>query len=74
MPIGFCCEKCVLYDAAHTCLKNKTKRSERDRIEESAEERMELLSTSIESGLLKVKIKKKGEEIPIYIDLQKHLE
>jgi hypothetical protein len=74
MPIGFCCEKCVLYDAAHTCLKNKTKRSERVGIKESAEETLELLSTSIESGLLRVEIKKKGEKIPIYIDLQKHLE
>lgn len=74
MPIGFCCEKCVLYDVAHTCLKNKTRRSERVGSKQPVEETMELLSTSIESGLLRVEIKKKGEKIPIYIDLQKHLE
>ncbi len=74
MPVGFCCSHCNLYDEAHTCLKNKTKRPERVGIKESAEEGMELLSTSIESGLLKVEIQKKGEKIPIYIDLKKHLE
>jgi hypothetical protein len=74
MPVGFCCSHCVLYDEAHTCLKNKTKRSESAGNEQPAEEAMELISTSIESGLLRVEIKKKGEKIPIYIDLQKHLE
>ena len=74
MPVGFCCEKCILYDVNHTCLKNKTKRAEISESKETVEETMEILSTSIESGLLRVEIKKKGEKIPIYIDLQKHLE
>jgi hypothetical protein len=73
MPVGFCCSHCVLYDEAHTCLKTKTKHYEHAKSKESTEEGLKLLSTSIESGLLKVEIKKKGEKIPIYIDLQKHL-
>jgi hypothetical protein len=40
---------------------------------ESGEE-IKPISSSIEDGLLKVIIKKKNEKIPIYIDLQKHLE
>ncbi len=75
MPIGFCCSKCVLYDEEHTCLKTKTKHLTHHELsgKESGEE-IKPISSSIEDGLLKVIIKKKDEKIPIYIDLQKHLE
>jgi hypothetical protein len=73
MPIGFCCSKCVLYDEEHTCLSTKTKRvSEKSvRLKEGE---LKPISTSIENGLLRVVIKKNDKEIPVYIDLQKHLE
>ena len=70
MPIGFCCSKCVLYDEKHTCLNMKTKK----KTTVNNDEILEPISTSIENGLLRVVIKKDNKEIPVYIDLQKHLE
>ncbi len=75
MPVGFCCSKCQLYDAQHTCLNTKTQRKET--LSEEDKEKMEELrpvSTTIEDGILKVVIGKKDKEKEIYIDLQKHLE
>ena len=74
MPEGFCCSHCYLYNEQRTCLKTKTKRSEGDTAPKAPKEELIPIETSIEDGLLRVVIKKKGEEIPIYIDLQKHLE
>jgi hypothetical protein len=74
MPEGFCCSHCFLYNEQRTCLKTKTKRPEEGAAPKASEEELKPVSTSIEDGLLRVVIKKKGEEIPIYIDLQKHLE
>ena len=73
MPIGFCCSKCVLYNEEHTCLSMKTKKltAKSGNLKEEA---LEPISTSIENGLLRVVIKKDDKEIPVYIDLQKHLE
>lgn len=73
MPIGFCCSKCNLYNEEHTCLKTKNKPLNHQKDSESVEA-IEPVSTSIDGGLLKVVIKKKDDKIPIYIDLQKHLE
>ncbi|MFX1498767.1 MAG: hypothetical protein ACFFBH_14685 [Promethearchaeota archaeon] len=75
MPIGFCCSKCYLYNEEHTCLKTKNKplNHEKSKGIESVDT-IEPLSTTIEDGLLKVVIKKKNDKIPIFIDLQKHLE
>jgi hypothetical protein len=70
MPIGFCCSKCVLYNEEHTCLNTKTKK----KATISKDDLLEPVSTSIENGLLRVVIKKDNKEIPVYIDLQKHLE
>jgi len=74
MPVGFCCSHCYLYNEQHTCLNTKTKNPTGERIKLKPGEEIQPLSSSIEGGLLKVVIKKKDEEIPIYIDLQKHLE
>ena len=77
MPIGFCCSMCDLYDEIHTCLKTKSKLPIKAKVSnglEEDDEKIEPISTSIEEGLLKVVIKKKGIEIPIFIDLQKYLE
>lgn len=71
MPAGFCCSNCYLYDENHTCLKTKTRRLTDAQKEEI--EQIRPLSTSIENGILKVVIGKKGEKIPIFIDLQKQL-
>jgi len=73
MPIGFCCSKCVLYNEEHTCLSTKTKKLT-GKSGEAKEEILRPISTSIENGLLRVVIKKDDKEIPVYIDLQKHLE
>ncbi|MHA1510067.1 MAG: hypothetical protein ACTSO6_15370 [Promethearchaeota archaeon] len=59
LPFGFCCSHCFLYNESHTCLSTKTKHLEED---------------SIEGSFLRVVIENKGEEIPIDIDLKKHLE
>ncbi len=67
---GFCCEKCVLYDENHTCLKARLK----VKLDEEIDlEKLEPISTKIEKGMLKILIAQKGKEIPIIIDLQKHL-
>ncbi len=66
LPIGFCCSYCIIYDEHHICLNiEKT-------TQEEAEE-IKLISSSIEKNLLRVVIKQKGKEIPIYIDLKKQL-
>ncbi|MFX0059406.1 MAG: hypothetical protein ACFE8J_14005, partial [Candidatus Heimdallarchaeota archaeon] len=74
MPIGFCCSNCVLYNEQRTCLSTKTKKPTGEKSKLKPDEEIKPLSSSIEGGLLKVVIKKKDEKIPIYIDLQKHLE
>ena len=74
LPIGFCCSHCYLYNEAHTCLLTKTKRMEEETISKVSEGEFKLISSSIEGSLLRVVIEDKGEEIPIYIDLKKHLE
>lgn len=74
MPVGFCCEKCVLYNEQRTCLCAQSKHQKIETSSENSEEEMTPVETSIEGGLLRVVVKKKGEEIPIYIDLKKQLE
>jgi hypothetical protein len=73
MPVGFCCSKCYLYDENHTCLANKRKRTKNIKSGE-IEHPIRPISSEIEDGLLKVVVEEKGEEIPIYIDLQKQLD
>ncbi|MHA1291345.1 MAG: hypothetical protein ACTSQJ_01605 [Promethearchaeota archaeon] len=73
MPIGFCCSNCYLYDENYTCLKTKTKPKEKNILNNSAKTLIPI-STKIEDGLLKVVLKQEDKEIPIIIDLQKHLE
>jgi len=70
IPIGFCCEKCNLYDEKRTCLQSQSS----VKTELKLPGGVEPISTSIEGGLLKVVIKQDDKEIPLYIDLKKHLE
>ncbi len=74
LPIGFCCSHCFLYNEHHTCLLTKTKHLEEGAVSESSEGEFKLISSSIEGSLLRVVIESKGEQLPIYIDLKKHLE
>jgi hypothetical protein len=74
LPIGFCCSHCVLYDETRTCLLTKTKYLEECAISKGPEVEFKLISTSIEGSLLRVVIDNKGQQVPIYIDLKKHLE
>jgi len=43
-------------------------------ISKGPEGEFKLVSSSIEGNLLRVVVENKGKEIPIYIDLKKHLE
>ena len=70
MPVGFCCEKCYLYDEKHTCLKAQASAKKTLNLPEDVEP----IRTSIEGGLLKVVVKQDNKEIPLYIDIKKHLE
>ncbi|MHA1282644.1 MAG: hypothetical protein ACTSQP_09075 [Promethearchaeota archaeon] len=70
MPIGFCCSNCYLYDENHTCLKMQLQKEKKSGKTMS---KVTPIRTTIEGGLLKVVIEQEGREIPIYIDLQKHL-
>ncbi len=74
LPIGFCCSHCFLYNETHTCLLTKTKHLEEKTTSKVSEGDFKLISSSIEGSLLRVVIETKGEELPIYIDLKKHLE
>jgi len=74
LPIGFCCAHCFLYNETHTCLSTKTKYLEEGATSKGPEGDFKLISSSIEGSLLRVVVENKGEEIPIYIDLKKHLE
>ena len=74
LPIGFCCAHCYLYNETHTCLTTKNKHIEEEATSKSLEGEFKLISSSIEGSLLKVVVENMGEELPIYIDLKKHLE
>ena len=74
LPIGFCCAHCLLYNETHTCLSTKNKHLEEGESSKGLEGEFKLISSAIEGNLLKVVVENKGEEIPIYIDLKKHLE
>ncbi len=73
-PIGFCCARCYLYNETRTCLSTKTKHLEEGATSKGIEGDFKLISSSIEGNLLRVVIENKGKEIPIFIDLKKHLE
>ena len=74
LPIGFCCSHCFLYDETRTCLLTKTKHLEESAISKGPKVEIKLISTSIEGSLLRVVVESKDQQIPIYIDLKKHLE
>ena len=74
MPIGFCCENCILYDEYTTCLKSKSKSEEEEKVGTEVIEEIVLKKATIEGDLLKIIISHKdGEEKTIYFDLKKHL-
>jgi len=64
LPVGFCCTKCHLYNEVQTCLKSTAK---------GKASKIEPVSAKIEDGILKVVVKKDEKEIPLVIDLDKHL-
>ena len=75
MPVGFCCEGCILYDEYTTCLKSKT--SGKVEVKEKADnlEEIKLISASIEGELLKVVIEHIDEnEKTLVIDLKNYLQ
>ena len=75
MPVGFCCENCYLYDEYTTCLKSKSKISEK--IEEDTKKirEIKLIDAKIKGDLLKVVIKHESKkEKTLIIDLKKYLE
>jgi len=64
LPIGFCCTKCYVFNEAHTCLESKTKEKV---------SKIEPVSATIEGGVLRVVIRKNEKEVPLIINLDKHL-
>ena len=71
MPVGFCCEKCNLYDEYCTCLKSKSK--EEDELLEKKYKDIKLVGASIEGQFLRVIIAdQKEEEKTLLIDLKKY--
>lgn len=64
LPVGFCCTKCYVYNEALTCLKSRT---------EEKVSKIEPVSATIEDGVLKVIIRKNEKEVPLIINLDKHL-
>jgi len=72
-PPGFCCSNCYLYDESLTCLKSQFKTKAKEGTHKGLK-KFTLKEASIEGDLIKVIIIQKGKEIPILIDLKKHLE
>ena len=74
MPLNFCCSYCYHYDSEYECLKSRIEREiTPNKIISSLESKIKLISTSIRGMQLKVVIEQEGKQIPIYIDLKKHL-
>ena len=75
MPVGFCCENCILYDEYTTCLKSKTGNKKEDDNGKEKLAAIKLIDASIEGGLLKVTIRhEENKERTLLIDLKKYLE
>lgn len=68
-----CCEKCDLYDEAHTCLKMNSKRKDSGEEKKYPLPKIRPITTIIENGILKVVVEQNGEEFPLYIDIEKQL-
>ncbi len=68
MPIGFCCENCILF--VDECLCKNIKEITISKI--SGKE-IKLIHASIEGENLKVVIEQGGKRIPIHFDLNKFL-
>ena len=64
LPVGFCCTKCYVYNEERTCLESRTKEKV---------SKIEPVSAIIEDGVLKVVIRRNEKEVPLVIDLDKHL-
>jgi hypothetical protein len=71
MPVGFCCENCILFRKEHACVnispildskKSKTITS-----------KIKLIHASIEGEKLKVIIEQNGKRIPLHFDLNEFL-
>ena len=72
MPMGFCCENCILGNNEDAC--NNIASKVETTTSKVLNNKMKLLHTSIEGEILKVIIEYKGKKIPIHFDLKKYLE
>lgn len=72
MPIGFCCENCILFSSESVCVNIFSKKE----IPKSKiiEDKIKLIHASIEGETLKIIIEQKGKIImPLHFDLNKFL-
>jgi len=72
MPMGFCCENCILF--INECVCNNIAPKAEITSSRTLEGKIKLIHTSIEGEFLKVIIEQEGKKIPIHFDLKKFLE
>lgn len=68
MPIGFCCEKCMLF--VDECLCENVKEVTKSEI---SDKKIKLILANIEGENLKVVIEQGGKRIPLHFNLSKFL-
>ncbi len=72
MPMGFCCENCILF--INECVCNNIAPKTEIATSKALEGKIKLIHTSIEGEFLKVIIEQEGKKIPIHFDLKKFLD
>lgn len=71
MPIGFCCENCILFNSESVC-ENIFSKKEITK-SKTLEDKIKLIHASIEGETLKIVIELGGKRMPIHFDLNKFL-
>ncbi len=71
MPIGFCCENCILFSSEGVCENIFTKKEVTK--SKTLEVKIKLIHASIEGETLKIVIEQEGTRMPLNFDLNKFL-
>ncbi len=71
MPIGFCCENCILFRKEYVC-ENISPKTE-SKPSKTIVSKIKLVHASIEGENLKVVIEKNRKKIPLHFDLNEFL-
>lgn len=71
MPIGFCCENCILFSSESVCVNIFSKKEITK--SKTIEDKIILIHASIEDEILKIIIEQEGKRMPLHLDLNKFI-